>query len=598
MNYWQFKFRNEETSFQELATLKDGDIFFTEITEDHILKKIGLETIIFWDRIDKEKGILLVAKMIGYPYESDELSSAKAIPMKVIKKFIKPFILEKNGFKKLHDKLNTTKLKGRVQPRAQIDEETGDRLLNKILPNLREPDLNLINIDKQSLTSTIKLFLDNYTEYQEDGKNGYYYNIFMEANIARQEIRHSSFLANLFNKDGNHFHNNLFFKNFMNELKQYKVLSDCEAISNFNIENYHVVTEEYDDNDTKKGFMDIVINDRDYMIIIENKTGTKDHTGQLIRYKNYAQKLKDEASIKDYIVLYLTPKGEMPEDVDAQDDEKIISISYIDDIYKAMKNSIDDIKNETLIDIINQYYESINLYANNLPINWEYELNTINTITQDLDTFKNCESITQLVNYNIISQYDFSNEEIKIANWIAKLFIKSKARIERNFFVELHNIIKDDLQKQNFYYDAINSNILTELREKYLGLNTTIINDINTICNSRYIRQSGFPKKKTEEFYAELRKLTRSYIVYENRIDKSNVIYLNIQNDITGLHISTEYYQENNVVENVSYILEIGKDAIIFDSNNIYMLFNQDNMSKYIKDCKIKVLNALKQIEI
>jgi len=67
MNYWQFKFRNEETSFQELATLKDGDIFFTEITEDHILKKIGLETIIFWDRIDKEKGILLVAKMIGYP---------------------------------------------------------------------------------------------------------------------------------------------------------------------------------------------------------------------------------------------------------------------------------------------------------------------------------------------------------------------------------------------------------------------------------------------------------------------------------------------------------------------------------------------------
>lgn len=242
MNYWQFKFRNEEVAFQEFATVKDGDIFFTEITENHILKEVSQDTIVFWDRIDKTKGIMLVTKIIGEPYESDEVSSGKAIPMKVIKKFDKPFVLEKNGFKNLHDKLNTKKHIGRVRTRAEIDKKTAERLLNKIIPNLQEPDLNLVEIDEGNLKNTLQLFLENYKQYQEDGKNGYYYNIFMEANIAKQEIRHSSFLANLLKIDGNHFHGNLFFKNFMNELKQYATLSQCEAITEFDIKNYSVQT--------------------------------------------------------------------------------------------------------------------------------------------------------------------------------------------------------------------------------------------------------------------------------------------------------------------------------------------------------------------
>jgi len=45
----------------------------------------------------------------------------------------------------------------------------------------------------------------------------------------------------------------------MFELKQYPTLEQCEAIAEFNIENYSVQTEEYDDTKDKKGFMDIVI---------------------------------------------------------------------------------------------------------------------------------------------------------------------------------------------------------------------------------------------------------------------------------------------------------------------------------------------------
>jgi len=174
MNYWQFKSKNLDTNFKELKELKDGDVFFTEITENHILRKVGVDTIVFWDRTDKEKGIYLVTEIIGEPYESDELSSGKAIPMKVIKKLDKPFVFDKNGFKKLHEKLNTKKYKGRVSSRAEIDEKTGERLLNRIIPNLQELKLNLIKIDEEKLKNTLKLFLDNYEQYQEDGKNGHY----------------------------------------------------------------------------------------------------------------------------------------------------------------------------------------------------------------------------------------------------------------------------------------------------------------------------------------------------------------------------------------------------------------------------------------
>ena len=168
MNYWQFKFKKEEENFQELKDLKDGDLFFTEITENHILKEVGINTIVFWDRTDKEKGICLVTKIIGLPYESDEVSSGKAIPMKVVKKFNRPFLLEDNGFKILHNELNTLKYKGRVRARAEIDSEIGNKLVHKILGNDKEPEINLDIINEENIHNILQIFSDNYDAYIED----------------------------------------------------------------------------------------------------------------------------------------------------------------------------------------------------------------------------------------------------------------------------------------------------------------------------------------------------------------------------------------------------------------------------------------------
>ena len=323
-----------------------------------------------------------------------------------------------------------------------------------------------VKFDFNEVKNTLKLFSTKYEKYLKDGKNGDFYNVFIEANIAGQEIRHSKYLANLFNKDSNHFHSNLFFKKFIEELKLNENLNNCNAIVNFNIDNYSIGTEEYDNtNKEQKGFMDIVIRDSEYMIIIENKTGTKDHLGQLIRYRNYAQNEKDNGKIKDYVILYLTPKGEEPTDIKARNDEKIISISYIFTIRNSIISTISFIQNEILSDIVQQYIDSIPLYVYKLPVNWEYELDTLQTITKDLNIFSQCSNITNIVNNNIILENDiFTNEEIVTAKWITKYFIKSKALIERNFMLELKDMLDDSLSTYGFIFSN-NSDILVNFEK-------------------------------------------------------------------------------------------------------------------------------------
>lgn len=590
MNYWQFKFKKEKENFKELKDLQDGAIFFTEITENHILKEVGTETVVFWSRTDKEKGIMLVSKIIGEPYESDEVSSAKAIPMKVIKKFEKPFVLEDNGFKNLHNKLNTLKYKRRVQSRARIDNDTGQKLVNKILQNLQEPNTVLEKIDSESIKKTLKLFSDNYNQYIEEGKRGDFYNIFIEANIAGQEIRHSSYLANLLDIKGNHFQDNLFLNYFIQELLSYDEFTNSEAILNFDINKYKVTTEEHHKDEEDTGLMDIVLEDDNYAIIIENKTGTKDSKGQLLKYKKFAE----SKGLVDYVILYLTPNGDDATDENALEDEKIHSISYIDTIQNMMRKSLNYISNEKLHDIINQYIESVQLYTYNLSIDWKYELNTVELIISDKELFEQCKVITRLVNYNIINEYNYFSElEIDMAKWIAKYFIKSKSHLERLFFVNLHNEIRNILENQSFYISGY-SNILRELFQDDGDIDITIAKDVETIS---YARKNSLlkPKNKSEEYFDKLREKSKSCLVYENIIDENNALYITIQKDISGFYIEVEKIDNSQYIQsNVKYLFE---DIDFFNSYEIEKFLDEEILSKFVEVTKIKIQTMLMEID-
>jgi len=603
MNYWQFKSRNLDTNFKELKELKDGDIFFTEITENHVLRKVGVDTIIFWDRTDKEKGIYLVTKIVSEPYETDELSSSKAIPMKVIKKFDIPFILKNNGFKKLHEHLNTTIHKGRVRSRVDIGSieniapDTGERLYKKLLNEQDEPNTNLIEIKKNEILKTLDLFKNQYNQYELNGKNGHFYNIFVEANISGQEIRHSSYLANLLDTNGKHFQGNLFLKNFIEELKLYDTLENSKAIHNFDYNNYTVTTEEYNETSEAKGLMDIVLKDGKHAIIIENKTGTKDHDGQLVKYKDFIENVEDYKDLDDYIILYLTPHGEVPTDIKARNDPKIVPISYIDDVKICMQNSLENISNEKLKDIITQYIDAIQLYAFDLPVDWSYNLSALELITKEKTIFDDCKLITQLVNYNIIEEYKvFNDQEITMAKWIAKNFIKAKAHLERLLFVNLHNEIRNLLEVKSFYYSQ-HSNILSELLQNNNNIDITIATNIETIYKSRQNRLSGIAQNKSEEYYEKKRENSKTCLVYENIINTDEALFLSIQKDISGLYIIIERLKDDNIniIGDVIYIYDIDKD--IFHPKEVIKLFEDNDLFNIIERCKLKLSTAISEID-
>ena len=337
--------------------------------------------------------------------------------------------------------------------------------------------------------------------------------------------------------------------------------------------------------------MDIVIEDENYVIIIENKTGTKDHTGQLIRYKEYAKKKKEKGDIQDYIILYLTPNGEEPLDEIAREDEKIVSISYIDDVYNAMKNSIDAIENKTLKDIIEQYHKSIILYANNLPINWEYELNTINLITQDLDTLKNCEKITQLVNYNIVSKYNFSDEEIEIARWIAKNLIKSKAKIEL-FFMNTLSLELDEMLTNKNYKFSHRSNIFTNTNEMSEAI------DIDLIYEARNNRIKSYDETKDESYKIKMRDKSQILLVHEKIIKYNESYNIFITNDIFGLRMFFYHIRNEEVInhflETVVNLLDMNE----FYSPGVNTLITEKYMNDKIHKTIDKILLGLKTVSM
>ena len=339
--------------------------------------------------------------------------------------------------------------------------------------------------------------------------------------------------------------------------------------------------------------MDIVLEDKNYAIIIENKTGTRDTKGQLLKYKKFAKQKK----LKDYIILYLTPKGEVPTDFDALNDEKIVSISYLFHIRDSMINAKEDIlNNKILSSVIQQYIDSIPLYAYKLPINWKYELDTLVTITKNMHTFNQCADITNIVNNNIIQEEEiFSTHEINIAKWITKYFIKSKAMIERDFMLKLSDILDDDLEDIGFVFSN-NSNILVN---DFPDNNNIDLNfDVNTIYKARRNRTKEYSQKLIDENIGDILEETKSMFCYEKRINDEDTILLIVQNDIFGLTVYFYEYKNNELINNNLNKLVNLSDSDVFSSKNISKLLDENTSNIILQSYKEEIINGLKEINI
>ena len=138
-------------------------------------------------------------------------------------------------------------------------------------------------------------------------ENSNSFNPFDVLKIARTEIRHSNMLAWLFDPNENHGFGTNILSALIAFIVQKGFVDDKAA--------FHLLTLQYPDVIVKREWqnIDILIESRKekYVICIENKVDTQDHSNQLNRYYNTINATEQYNGFTK-IFLYLTPEGLVP----------------------------------------------------------------------------------------------------------------------------------------------------------------------------------------------------------------------------------------------------------------------------------------------
>lgn len=144
-------------------------------------------------------------------------------------------------------------------------------------------------------------------------------NIFAILGMQRMEIRHSNFLAWMFDPSGNHGMGNIFLQRFLRDIS---LESPVNGQSSFAITDTSPKTAEIR---REWNHIDILIILDRHVVCIENKVGGSDHANQLLTYKNVINEHFPEPD-HAAVFVYLTPDGRPPNDRDQR--EHYISYSY------------------------------------------------------------------------------------------------------------------------------------------------------------------------------------------------------------------------------------------------------------------------------
>jgi len=128
-------------------------------------------------------------------------------------------------------------------------------------------------------------------------------NIFQILNISRTEIRHSNFLAWLFDPNGTHGLGKLFLIKFLRDIATSDIATDLDEfeIEDLNFNNVELLREWRN--------IDILIVFDTLVICIENKVDIQDHSNQLAKYRAI---VNDSFKKHKKVFVYLTPTGESP----------------------------------------------------------------------------------------------------------------------------------------------------------------------------------------------------------------------------------------------------------------------------------------------
>lgn len=200
------------------------------------------------------------------------------------------------------------------------------------------------------ITEIEKKFAKLYSQKLKEEKRLTKHNVFSILRMEDFEIRHSNFLAWLFDKSSNEEIAHNFLKMFLKELKSRPDFFVNINLNQISASNYVVKRE--------VKYKDILIESEDCkkVIVIENKIYSTEHSNQLNRYYNEVMQDEKYADYDKYFV-YLTLGGDMP--IMEEDRNKWIPFSYIQIIkilQKIEKNKSKKISAEISL-LISNYIE-------------------------------------------------------------------------------------------------------------------------------------------------------------------------------------------------------------------------------------------------
>lgn len=161
------------------------------------------------------------------------------------------------------------------------------------------------------MKNKIRTFLENIDDIERELQPWLYNtNIFSILKMDKLEIRHSNFLAYLFDSNETHGLKDTFFKNFI-----VSCLSMNDSVEHFDV--IDIFLNHYSDLEIyrERRNIDLLIISKEHKIIlcIENKVEASESNGQLLKYKHYV-----DETYPGYkkLFVFLTPDGSSPSSTD------------------------------------------------------------------------------------------------------------------------------------------------------------------------------------------------------------------------------------------------------------------------------------------
>ena len=238
----------------------------------------------------------------------------------------------------------------------------------------------------------------NKTEYDTIAKyTGVNFNIFNILDVSSKEVKlHSNFLAEMLNPKGSHMQGDTFLKLFLKEIEKEIKWKDRDNIG-FEIQEAVVHKEfwtgEINRDYTKGGSIDILINNKHQVIIIENKIYAGDQPKQLKRYYKYGEnEFKLESNFR---ILYLTLDCSEPSENSTDGIQHFSCISYKMHIKNWLEKCLTVVYDFPLVfALIRQYLNHVK-HLTNQSIFKEMTKELKEKITNDPEAFKAAREISQ-----------------------------------------------------------------------------------------------------------------------------------------------------------------------------------------------------------